>query len=321
MDFFTHILMGILIPIPLLGHIPPETIIFIWLMSFLPDFDIILEPIQRKTKNYMFSHKAASHSIIIGFIFTGCISFVMKLFYPNMSIFFAWLGGIIGYSMHTFLDFFASSKIPIFYPITRKEYRFLGDKAVNPLLALISIVNNLILIIFFIFRANISIFYVLFYIFILSYITYFGYRAIVKLYIQYKLPKNSLFIPEINPIFYMIYTFKESEEVIDYRLIKKRILSSKSKELIHKSYNVDSIEIEFFQKAIEYSKSYRFFYKWNAIIPLFKYENGCIKVKIILAEAFSRKRSYTITIIFDKNTKEILKKDENFKSLKDWDLN
>ncbi|MBY9006234.1 MAG: metal-dependent hydrolase [Candidatus Lokiarchaeota archaeon] len=318
MDFFTHILMGILVPIPLLGHVPPETILFIWIMSFLPDLDIILEPLQKKRNSYMLSHKAASHSIIVGLVFTGGISLILNLIFPKISFISTWLGGSIGYSIHTFLDFFTASKIPIFYPISKKEYRFLADRAVNPLLASFSIVNILIFITLFIFGANISVYNILFYVFFSCYMGYFGFKAFIKSHIQHKLPKNHLYIPGIIPIFYMIYEIQEEKYEINYRLVKRKLLSSKSIELIQKSYLINSIEMDFFNKAIEYSKKYRFFYKWNAIIPLFKVEDEFIKVKIILAEAYSRNISYTFTIIFNKKTKEVIKKEEGFISLEEW---
>ena len=318
MDFFTHMFIGILVPIPLLGHVPSETIILIWIMSFLPDLDILLEPFQKIRNSYFLSHKAGSHSIIVGFIFTFIISAFCSLVIPNFQFILAWLGGLIGYSIHTFLDFFTASKIPIFYPISKKEYRFLADRAVNPILASFSIINITILIILLLSCVNKSMFMTLFNFYMSCYICYFGFKAILRLIIQFKLPKTSLYIPGILPIFYNIYEKYEINNKIIYKLIKKRLFTSKSKEIIKKTYRLESIEMEFLEKAIKYSKNYRFFYKWNAMIPLFKTNDDFVSVMLVLAEAYSRRISYTFTIKFNKKTKEVIKKEEGFISLDDW---
>ena len=69
MDIFTHTLMGVLVGIFTLTKLTPEAIILLWVMSYLPDFDVLLVPLQRIKKRYFLSHKAASHSFIIGLLF------------------------------------------------------------------------------------------------------------------------------------------------------------------------------------------------------------------------------------------------------------
>ena len=96
MDTFTHMFIAILVAMGLLGKVPPEFIIFLWLFSFLPDLDVFLEPLQKIHKSYFLTHKAASHSIIIGIIFTGIFSIIFFLILPNFSFLMAWLGGILG---------------------------------------------------------------------------------------------------------------------------------------------------------------------------------------------------------------------------------
>ncbi len=318
MDFFTHMFIGILIPIPFLGYVPPETVMFIWLMSFLPDFDILLAPLQKLLNSYFLSHKAGSHSFIIGIIFTGSISYLFNLVISDFQFLMAWLGALIGYSIHNFLDYFTASKIPLFYPISRKEYRFLADRAVNPLLASFSIINILILISLFLTGANLSIFINLFYLYSFCLVCYFGFKAILRLIIQSKLPKDSLYIPGILPYIYIIYENHKTNNKINYKLIKKRLFGSRSIDIIEKSYSFNSVEMEFIDKTLEYSKKFRFFYKWNAVIPLFKIDGDFINVILVLAESYSRRRSYRFTIIFNKNTKEIIKREEGFINLNDW---
>ena len=146
MDIFTHTLMGVLVGIFTLTKLSPEAIILLWVMSYLPDFDVLLEPFQRIKKRYFLSHKAASHSSLIGLIFTGIVSIFISVV-RNVSFLQVWIAGFIGYAIHVSLDLFTASKIPIFYPISKKEYRFIADKAINPLLAIFSGINLLTLII------------------------------------------------------------------------------------------------------------------------------------------------------------------------------
>jgi len=148
MDIFTHMFMGVLAGLFTLTTLSPEAIILLWIMTFLPDFDVFLEPLQKIRKMYFFSHKAGSHSYIVGIIFTGIVGFIVSLS-RNVSFSEVWLAGFIGYSIHVSLDFFAASKIPIFYPISKKEFRFIAERAINPLLAAFSGINLLVLIIYY----------------------------------------------------------------------------------------------------------------------------------------------------------------------------
>ena len=126
MDNFTHLLMGTLACFPLLGKISPVAIILLWVMSVFPDLDVFLEPLQKIRKMYFLSHKAASHSYIVGLLLTGLISLIISII-GSIAFFEIWVAGFIGYSIHISLDFFAASKVPIFYPFSKKEFRILAE--------------------------------------------------------------------------------------------------------------------------------------------------------------------------------------------------
>ena len=129
--------MGTLPCFLLLGKISPEAIILLWVMAIFPDIDIFIEPFIKKRNLYFLSHKAASHSYIIGIVITGIISALISYF-RGVQFAEIWIAGFIGFSIHVSLDFFGASKVPIFYPFSKMEFRIIADRAINPLLALFS---------------------------------------------------------------------------------------------------------------------------------------------------------------------------------------
>jgi len=319
MDIFTHTLMGTLPCFLLLGKISPEAIILLWIMAIFPDADIFVEPFTKKWSLYYLSHKAASHSYIIGIIITGIVSVPLSLLrvVPFIEI---WIAGAIGYSIHITLDFFGASKVPIFYPFSKKEFRIIADRAINPLLGLFSGINLLILLGYYFISPYYHVFMELASFYLIVYFAYFGTRLMLRLIIQLLLPKGSHYIPGFIPFFYLIYTQNSSEENIKFNLDKKFAFSLKKKALLQKSILKNSPEMTFFQKTKEIGSEYRFFHKWNAIIPFIQENEKSIKVVLILAESYSRMSSYFLSVVFDKNTKQVISKSESFGHFKKWKI-
>ncbi|UCC18912.1 MAG: metal-dependent hydrolase [Promethearchaeota archaeon] len=328
MDIFTHMFMGVLVGIFTLTILSPEAIIFMWAMTFLLDFDVFLEPLQKIRKMYFFSHKAGSHSYIIGLIFTGIVGFIISAI-RQVSFFEVWLAGFIGYSIHVSLDFFAASKIPIFYPISKKEFRFMADRAVNPLLAVFSGINLLILITCFYTKPYYQLFLDLALFYSIIYLTYFGVRALLRIVIQLRLPKNHKYIPGFLPFFYLIYEKNISKDIITFKLVKRSLFSVSKKELINKNIIKASNEWDLYKTALKISQEYRFFHKWSLIIPFFYEKEETVIIILILAESFSEsvqhkslKRntsSYYLSVIIDKKSNNIISKRDGFSSFKKWE--
>ncbi len=328
MDIFTHMFMGVLMGIFTLTILSPEAIILMWVMTFLLDFDVFLEPLQKIRKMYFLSHKTGSHSFITGLLFSGIFTLIISLF-RTISFFEVWLAGFIGYSIHVSLDFFAASKIPIFYPISKKEFRFLADRAVNPLLAVFSGVNLLVFIICFYTSPSYQLFIDLAFSFLFIYLTYFGIRAFLRIFIQTKLPMEQKFIPGFIPFSYLIYEKNISDNEIRFILKKSSLFSRRKKALINQSISKVSNEMEFYEIAKRISQEYRFFHKWSLIIPFFREKEDKVNIVLILAESYSElmqhkslKRnisSYYLSIIINKKTKQIISKVDGFGSFKNWE--
>jgi hypothetical protein len=141
---------------------------------------------------------------------------------------------------------------------------------------------------------------------------------ILRLIIQLLLPKGSHYIPGFIPFFYLIYTKNSSEESIKFNLDKKFTFSLKKKVLINQSFLKNSNEFAYIEQVIKISEEYRFFHKWNSMIPFIRENKRNINVVLILTESYSRTRSYFLSVVIDKETKQILSREDGFGSFKTW---
>jgi len=318
MDIFTHILMGTLPCFLLLLKISPEAIIFLWIMAIFPDLDIFVDPFTKKRSLYFLSHKAASHSYIIGTIITGILSLPISLL-RRISFIEIWVAGVLGFSIHVSLDFFGASKVPILYPLSKREFRIIADRAINPLLALFSGINLLILLIYYFIKPYYYVFMGLTTFYLIIYIIYFGIRLILRIIIQLRLPKGSHYIPGFFPFFYLIYTKNSSEESINFKLNKKLAFSKKNKVILDQAFLKNTNQITYIEQAIEISKNYRFFHKWSSIIPFIHENEQRAHIILILAESYSKMRSYFLSIVIHKEKKQIISKKDGFGSFQVWE--
>ena len=103
-----------------------------------------------------------------------------------------------------------------------------------------------------------------------------------------------------------------------YKLVKIGVFSSKRVDELKVIYSLNSEEMEFFKKALEISKEFRFFYKWEALIPLFQKNEEYINVILILAEGYTHERCYSLSILYNRKTKELIRKNERFEKIKKW---
>jgi membrane-bound metal-dependent hydrolase YbcI (DUF457 family) len=310
--------MGVLAGLFTLRIFSPEAIVLLWVMTFLPDFDVFLEPFQRIRRSYFLSHKAASHSYIIGILFTGIVSSLVSII-SNSSFFEVWFAGFIGYGIHVSLDFFTASKVPIFYPISKKEFRVIADRAINPLLALFSGINLLTLIVSFFTYPYYHFFMTLAYFYLYAYLIYFGIRIFLRILIQIKLPKNSHYIPSFIPFFYLIYESKSTSDMLTFKLSKGSAFSSEKKIILTNSIPKNSNEMNYYKKAKEISQEYRFFHKWDSVIPLIRETPDKVNIVLILCEGLSRKTSHFLSVFVDKKSNLVISKEEGFGPFRKWE--
>jgi len=310
MDFFSHFLIGVIISIFTLNEFSFSIVLYAGVMSVLADFDIILQPLQLIKKSNLLAHKGISHSFFYAGIVTAITGGIFSII-TGEQFSLAWLIGFLFYSMHNILDFLTASKIPIFYPLSKKRYRFFIDRAINIFLATIS--GSIILFYFIIFFLWPELFFSHLVNYILGfYVVYFTYRILTKIWVQFRLPKNMYFIPGILPFTYLVYENKKSEENVSFKLIKKCQFRSKNSKLIESEINLFSNEMKLFERAILLSKNYPFFSKWEFVIPVIKKNEKNINVILFLAESFTSGHAYSLKIVFDLVKNKLVNEVEGF---------
>jgi inner membrane protein len=313
MDFFSHLLIGAFIAAFALNSLGQEFIILAIVMAFIPDFDVFLGFFRSVRRSKLLSHKGVSHSFFAALIVSAPVALIFSLI-TGASFLIVWLIAFLFYSLHVILDGLAASKIPLFYPFSKKRFRFFIDRAINPLLALIS---GIIIIFYMIIRfISPEIYYSdLTNYFLICYLGYLSYRAIMKIWIQAHMPSNVKMVPGILPFSYFIYENHNSDSKISFNLSKKSIFSSKTVQIIESEIKKNSEEMEFYEKALTLSEDYLFFLKWEAIIPLFQHNEYWITVKLFLAEAYASGSAYSFEAVFDKRSKKLIHKSDSFGSI------
>jgi membrane-bound metal-dependent hydrolase YbcI (DUF457 family) len=310
MDSFTHFLIGLLISAFTLNQFGFAMVLYMAIMAITPDFDVIFESFKFIRRNKNLAHKGISHSYVFAVGITAITGAIFS-FFTQIPFLYVWPLGFLFYSLHITLDFLAASKTPIFYPISKKKYRFFIDRAINFNMLLISIGIMLsYLIIFFVwptFNLVVFSYYVSGF-----YIVYFSWCIIMKVYFKVKLPSSHRFIPGITPFAYYIYSTKTNNDEKHFKLVKKSIFASSSKILIDKTLNLNSIQAIFYEKSLLLAEEYSFFSKWEDRIPFITEFDNTISVTILLAESYYRNSGYGLKVNFNKTTNEIINKSEGF---------
>ncbi|MFX1445047.1 MAG: hypothetical protein ACFFHV_16665, partial [Promethearchaeota archaeon] len=93
---------------------------------------------------------------------------------------------------------------------------------------------------------------------------------------------------------------------LTFTLFKKYQFLPKTMKLIETEIVFGSEEMEYFNKAKILSQNYMFFSKWEAVIPKILEKNQFVVVLLFLAESYANGRAYTLEVVFDKNSKEVV---------------
>ncbi|MHA1688018.1 MAG: metal-dependent hydrolase [Promethearchaeota archaeon] len=311
MDFFTHLLIGLILNILLLGILNFKFILFTGFMAIFPDLDVFLEVFKKVRSKPILAHKGISHSYIAGLI----ISIPSGLFYAYLTkdpFLFSIFSAFIFYSLHVTLDGLTASKIPLFFPFSKKRYRIFIDRAINPILFILSPSFFTISLLVLIITRNLTNFLFLFQIYSYFYMFYFGSKILIKIGVHVRLNSTQRYIPGIMPFFYYIHERTESNKHYFFKLHKNFIFSKKDETIFNLSIKRNSLEENLLNKALKISKSYPFFAKWEGLLPLMKKVDNKIIVYLFLAESYARERVYYLKVVFDASSQEIIEKKDGF---------
>lgn len=143
MDFFTHLLVGIVIGRLLFND--PNKQKAIALGSILPDFDIIFAWIPYIFPQlYLLSHRGLFHSIItlllvfpLAVIVLNKITSFQKMlvFQKELTIeitFYSYITGILGTYLHLFMDLLNPQGVVLFSPLSSQRYTFSTMNFIEP---------------------------------------------------------------------------------------------------------------------------------------------------------------------------------------------
>ncbi len=228
-----------------------------------------------------------------------------------------WLVGFFFYGIHISCDLFTTSRIPIFYPLSKKEYRFSGERAVNPFLLLVSFLVISLFVLLDLLRVKWIVFFTLRNMFFFVYWSYLGYKFAIKTWVQIGLPENQRFIPGSLPQFYFVYENSKIEnKSLSFKLYKHAIPLRSKKLVLEYSVEKNSLEEEFFEKTKLLSLKYRFFRKWSSIVPIVKSNENFISVLLFLAESYGKGSVYFLKVVYDKKTGRIISESDGFNFLK-----
>jgi membrane-bound metal-dependent hydrolase YbcI (DUF457 family) len=309
MDIFTHMVFGALMYILFLKEITFSYLIYAIVFSILPDLDIFLSPLRRKLKSNYLEHRSGSHSYIIGIILSTIIGGIYSII-TQESFFIVWIIGIIFYGIHVSLDLLNTTKIPCFYPLSKKEYCFNVEKAGSSFTLITSwiFITSLLLVFYNFPDINLLFFIINFYTYFT--IIYYIYRISTKIWVISHLQDNQKYLPGILPFYYYVFEKNINNTTFSFQIEKRSHFFGST--LIHESkVNLSPQEMMFFKLGLENCLKDYYFAKWT-LLPVFIRSDGSFSVKFFFLEPMVHSRALFLQFDFNTNSKELVSYNQSF---------
>jgi len=309
MDIFTHLVFGVLI-----YNLFQKEIIFDYLLlslffSILPDLDIFFTPLKRIFKSNYLEHRSGSHSYVIGVMMSTTIGGIFSIL-TLQPFLIVWIIGIIFYGLHVSLDLLTTTKIPCFYPISKKEYSFYVEKAGSSFTLLTSWIFITSLLIVYNFLPDITLFLLVINIYTYFVLFYYFYRILTKIWISTHLKENQKYFPGVLPFYFVIFEKKIMNNSLSFRIEKKSHFS-RSK-LIYKNNSIlTPKEMDFFKEGIKLCMENYYYAKWT-VLPIFFRYNGVFSIKFFFLEPMVHSRAMYIQFDFDLNAETLIGSNQSF---------
>jgi len=296
MDLFTHLVVGALMYLLFMRDVTLDFLAIAVFFSVLPDLDIFLIPLKRIFKSNYLDHRGGSHSYIIGIIITSIIGGIYSILRQE-SFFIVWIIGSLFYGLHVSMDLLTTTRIPYFFPISRKELSFNIEKAGSFFTMVNSVIFFIVSMLIFIVSADIIVltFFIDFYTFF--FLIYYFYRISSKLWFSSNLNKNQKYFPGILPFFFMIFKKEIVENEVSISIVRKSHFS-KNQEIFNTKTILMDDEMVLFEQAMAHCNKYYYFAKWTAI-PIFIRKEGIFSIRFFFIETMMRKRTMFIQFDFD----------------------
>ncbi|HWQ19670.1 MAG TPA: metal-dependent hydrolase [Methanotrichaceae archaeon] len=213
MDFFTHLLIGLLAASWAGGFNPNLYLAAGAIMSQLPDFDFIMFPVCRRFP--IACHHGITHTLVF---MIAASAVLYSAFFALTGVSDTWLlllMLIVG-SLHIFGDFMGTGGVPLLYPLSSKYFKLNIDLGINPPLSFISLAGIVVLLAsrlnraYFLDAGEVTT--------VLSalYVLYYASKAAIKLHLQ-RLPENRGFaaLPTARPDIWRFASRRETRDAIE----------------------------------------------------------------------------------------------------------
>jgi len=311
MDFFSHILFGILTATLFIRPFNFAWVIYGGLMAGLPDFDALLAPLNKIRKSFYFQHRGGSHSYLTAIVVAVSLAGIFSVI-TGENFFVAWGIGALFYSLHLSLDALTTYRTPLFYPIAKTAYKLDFERAVNPVLMFVSLGIDLFL---YLYPWTESTFQTTITGIAIGYFGYLGYRIGVKFVVQRTALPGTRFFPGTLPLVYYLYRHVTTDAAVEYRFTKCVSVHHKAKELFNAVFRVDSPEFAWVQKAMELLPKGRFFGAWDCVIPVVEMQRNLVLVKVYFAEGYMSFAAFCVTVEFERETRQVVDIRQGFERL------
>ena len=308
MDLFTHAILGALIYGTFGGDVTSEYYFFALIFAILPDFDLFLTPLKKIFKSDYFEHRGGSHSFIIG-VGVALIGSIIFLTIFSKSFVLAWLIGSLFYGLHLCMDLLTTTLIPIFYPISKKEYSFYIEKAGSMFTMICSIIIMLIGIILYQ-KTDLLVFQIYNGFSLLMFIGYYGYRITLKKKINSDLLQTQKYFPGVLPNQYYLYDFHLTQYRIKLNLVKGT-RSHSPKTYTEKEWNLTEQEMRFYEEALRICNEDYYRNKWTKI-PMIIRNGNSFQITFYILETMMNGKSMSLIYVFDTVTEKMLRISQSY---------
>lgn len=308
MDLFTHAVFGALIYGTLGGDLTSEYYFFALLFAILPDFDLFLTPLKKIFNSDYFEHRGGSHSYIIGVGVSLVGSIIFSILFSK-SFLLAWLIGSLFYGLHLCMDLLTTTLIPIFYPISKKEYSFYVEKAGSMFTMICSIVIAAFGMVLYQ-QPTLLAFRIYNGVSLLLFIGYYGYRIKLRKKTISNLIQTQKYFPGVFPHQYYIYDFNLTQESIKINLAKG---SRTYPPIVYleKEWSLTRNEMEVYEMAVQMCNEDYYRNKWTKI-PFVERNGSTISIKFFFLETMMNGKSMSLNYDFDKFTKKLNAKTQKY---------
>ncbi len=312
MDFFSHILFGVLTATLAIQPFNFVWVIFAGFMAGLPDFDVCLAPLNKIRKSFYFQHRGGSHSVITAVVVVTIFAGIFTVI-TSENFLVAWGIGTLFYCLHLGLDTLTTYRTPVFYPILKTAYKFDFERAVNPVLMFVSLGINLFLIYS---PWTDNTLQVVLNGIAVAYFAYLAHRIVMKFVMLRKAAPGTRFFPGTLPLVYYTYQRTVTDAIAEYQFMRHVAIFRKTLHVYHSTFQAGTPEFEWVARAKGTIPDGRFFGSWNCIIPVVETHGDRVQVKMIYAEAYMRAVSFCVTVEFDRETKQVINVRQAFERLK-----